>query len=200
MADINGKTYTGGYSGLTHADISSYLGRTLTTAEQTLCTALILQGELYFARATNRNYLTTSNYTETFNAGETLYYPANFTINEIQSISLDGTKVYEKGGSSNSYVLNTDFFVFDDCIKFETIPQSISDNRNALIIVYSIDNCFGSDAKLAIQLWVVDFFISRETGGKSMANFSAGGLAQTFLDNVPKYIEGIVHSYRKYNV
>lgn len=200
MADQKGNQFIGGYSGLVHGDISAYVGKTLTSAEQSLVTDLISVAELYFAKQTNRNYLTTSTYFDTFNAGAVSYNPSNFPIKEVTKITLDGETIYQKTPALGTLVLGTDFFVFDDCVEFDEIQYSVVDNRNALVIYYTIDDVFNDDAKMALKLWVAEFFLNRETGGKDLSSENAGGISMNFTSNVPDYMKSVINAYRKYNV
>lgn len=199
MADQKGNQFIGGYSGLTHADVSGYIGRTLTVGEQTLVTSLISYAELFFAKATNRNYKTSQNYYDVFDAGVSNYVPSNFPVNEVEKIELDGVAEYTKGVTSD-LVLNTDFFVYDDWIKFAVAPNSTEDNRQALKITYTIGSIFNADAKFALLMWVANYFLNRETGGKDLTSQNAGGISLSFTSNVPDYITRVINSYRKYNI
>ena len=201
MADQKGNQYISGFSGLAHADVSGYIGKTLTSAEQTLVGSLITMAEMYFCQQTHRNFLATSTtYYDIFNGGLVSYTPSNFPIKEVTKITLDGNIVYEKGGSSNKIVLGRDFFVFNDSIQFDLLQESTVDNRNALIIYYSIDTSFNADAKFALLLWVSNFFLNREMGGKDLSTLNAGGMTQQFTQNVPDYIKTVINSYKKYDI
>lgn len=200
MADQKANQYIKGFSGLTHADISAFVGKTLTVAEQTLCTTLIEMAEIYFCDKTHRNYLTTPTYYDIVNAGLGSYTPSNFPIKEVTKITLDGTTIYQKSPALGTLVLGTDFFVFDDCVEFDSPEYSSVDNRNAMVIYYTIDTAFGADAKMALQLWVANFFLNREMGGKDLASLNAGGMTQQFITNVPDYIESVVNLYIKHNI
>lgn len=195
-----GNQYIKGFSGLTYSDIQALTGLTLSAGEQTLAALLIESAEFYFCKSTNRNYLTTVDYTDVRDAGYKKYHTSNFPIKEIVKIQLDGVTLYEKGGTSNTLVLNTDFWVFDDHIIFDQIPYSVTNNYNALVFTYNIYACFNTDAKLALLQWVSDLFLNRETAGKSTTSFSSSGISENFANNIPDYVTKIINLYKKYEI
>lgn len=202
MADLNGKLYKSGYSGLTYSDIAAFLSKTLIGAEQTLITALIADIEDYLCRATRRNFFiadgTTDKYVETVDAGLDRYYLTNGPIKEVLQISVNGTDWYLKGGGSNKLTLGTDFFVYEDKVVFENVPYSSIDDRRAMKIYYTIEQFWGNDVKLAIKRWVSDLFLAREYGGASIKRFNVQGFSMDFDEtSLPTYIKSVVDSYRR---
>jgi len=199
MAEQKGNIPIGGYSALTHADISAFIGRTLTSAEQSLVTTIIAMAEYFFCKATNRNYLTTVDYIDTKTTEKTNIYLSNFPINEVKSITIDDVEVYVKGGSTNTMVLDEDFYVYDDHINFISLPMAFHDKRK-FEIIYTIYTCFMPDAKLVLLEMVSNLFLAREEGGKEATSINAGGLSESFGSNVSDYAKQVINSYRKYNL
>ena len=201
MADVKGRQLMSGFSELTSNDIATYIGRTFTDEENSVCNALIASAEMYFANQTNRNYLVGQNYWEYVDGGTDLFYFANFPIDDIVSIELDGTVIYDIDGESNTLVLDEDFYVYDDRIKFYSRQYSTADSQaQAIKIVYTLGKTFNDDAKLALKLWVANFFLNREMGGKDLSSASVGGISQNFTNNVPELMKTVINSYKRYNV
>jgi len=202
MADINGKLYKSGYSGLTHTDIANFLSKTLSAAEQAVVTSFILDVEDFFCRACRRNFFiadgTTDQYYELVDAGKSKYYLTNGPIKEILKITVNSTDWYVKGGSNNKLTLGTDFFVYENHVLLETVPYSSTDDRRALKVYYTIEQFWGSDLKLAITRWVSALFLSREYGGSTIKRFNVQGLSIDFDENgLPNYVNAITESYRR---
>ncbi len=201
MADLNGKLYKSGYSGLTHSDIAAFISKTLSAPEQAVVTALIADIEDFLCRACRRNFFvpdgTTDKYYETVDAGNETLRLLNLPIKEILKITVNGTDWYVKG-SGNQPVLGTDFFVYEDKVVFETVPYSSVDDRRALAVYYTIEQFWGSDIKLAIKRWVSDIFLAREYGGNSVSRFNVQGFSMDFnTTSLPQFIQAVVDSYRR---
>ncbi len=202
MADLNGKLYKSGYSGVTHTDIANFLSKTLSAPEQSVVTALIADVEDFFCRACRRNFFlpdgTTDKYYETVDAGKDKYYLTNGPIKEVLKITVNDIDWYVKDGGSNKLVLGTDFFVYENQIQFESSPYSTINDRRAMKIYYSIEAFWGSDLKLAIKRWASDLFLSREYGGTSVKRFNVQGFSIDFDENgLPNYVNAIVSSYKR---
>lgn len=203
MADQKGNLFLSGYTGLTHSDIANFTGKTLSAAEQTQVTSLIASIEDYISRQCRRNfvYATGGNdqsYFDTLDAGQDKYYLFNFPIKEVIKITVDDVIKYEKNGGSNTLVLGKDFFVYDNYVKFATIPYSTSDNRNALKIYYYIYQFWGEDIKLAVKQWVSDLILNREYAGKPLTSLNANGFSLNFdTDSIPSYIKSLIDQYKQ---
>lgn len=202
MADINGKLYKSGYSGLTQADVAAFISKTLSAPEQTVVTSLIADIEDFICRACRRNFFiadgSTDQYYEIVDAGKEEYYLTNGPIKEILKITVNSTDWYVKGGSSNKLTLGTDLFVYENKVLFETVPYSSINDRRAMTIYYSIEQFWGGDLKLAIQRWVAETFLAREYGGSSPSRFNVQGFSLDFnTANLPDYIQSVVESYRR---
>jgi len=202
MAAKKGNLFYSGYSGITAAQVGDFLGKTLSATEQSIVNSLVSSIELFLAKKCRRNFkydLGSDTYEETFDAGNVRYFFHNFPIKEVTKITIDSTDVYVKGGGSNQYALGTDFFVYDDCIVFETvIPTSSNNDRRALKIQYSIEQFWGDDVILAIKQWVAQIFTTKEYGGKNATSFNFSGYSINFSDSeIPEYVKEIISSYKK---
>lgn len=202
MADLNGKLYKGGYSGLTYSDIAAFLSKTLSASEQTVVTALIADIEDYLCRACRRNFFiadgTTDNYYEVLDAGQDCYRPHNVPIKEITKINVDGTDWYVKGGSSNRLVLGTDFFVYESKVEFYVPPIASTYFKRKLTLYYSLDQFWGNDLKLAIMRWVSEIFLTREYGSAAVTRMNVQGFLMDFDPATnPTYIRSVIDSYRR---
>lgn len=202
MADINGKLYKSGYSGLTQADVAAFISKTLSSTEQTVVTALIADIEDFMCRACRRNFFivdgTTDQYYEIVDAGQETVYFTNTPIKEILKISVNSTDWYVKGGNNNRLILGTDFFVYENKIFFESITYSSINDRRAMTIYYTIEPFWGSDLKLAIKRWVSELFLTREYGTNSVTRMNIQGFLMDFnTADLPTYIESVIESYRR---
>ena len=202
MADQKAKIYLSGWSLVTHSDVSSLLGKTLSTAEQTLITSLIKQVELYICRQCNRQFKLSQTYYETVDAGKSRYDVCNIPILAVTKITVDGNTKYEASGEDNSLTLNQDFFVYDDYVEFATLVSSSVDNRNAMVLYYTIDEFWGEEVKLAITRFVSDLFVNREYATNRVQSIGiSGGLNLTFdTKSVPAALQEIIDAFRLQNV
>jgi len=201
MANKNATLYYSGYSGITAQAVADFLGKTLTTTEQNIISSLISSIELFLAQKCRRNFkydLGNDYYEEIFDAGFEKYYFHNFPVKEVAKITIDDSDVYIKGGGSNLYELNKDFFVYRDYIIFRTIPQSSKDNSQALKISYNIEKFWGEDVELGIKQWVSQIFSQKEYGGKNISSFNFAGLSLSFNQGeIPEYIKALIRTYKK---
>jgi hypothetical protein len=205
MADLNGKLYKSGYSGLTHTDIAAFFSKTLSATEQSVVTNLIAEIEDFLCRACRRNFFlpdgTTDKYYEEMDAGQDKVYVTNGPIKEVLKITVNDVDWYVKGGGSNKLVLGTDFFVYEHKIIFETVPYSSIDDRRAMKIYYTIEPFWGAEVKLAIKRWVAEVFLAREYGGSAPKQFNVQGFSLALDENnLPSYLKSIIGSYRRVRV
>lgn len=203
MANINGRLFQSGFSGVTHADISALTGRTLSASEQSLCTSLISALEAHIARLCDRNLKAsdTDLYYETFDAGRSKYYPFSYPLKAIALIKVDGVTIYDKDGSSNQLTLGRDFFVYPSKVVFDPPRNSSVDNRLAMQIYYTIENIVGEDLKLAIKQYVSEIFLNREQAGKSTSSINVAGVSLNFdSTSLPNYLKSVIASYRKIHI
>lgn len=197
--------YWSGYTGLTYNDVQTFLGKTLTTAEQTLVTSIIAVKEVEFAKRCKRNFLDldTTYYSEKHDAGQSKIYTKNFPINEVKKIVLDGTiTLYDKTLSSNQYTLGVDFAVSPVAIIFNTVPYSLKNfNTLALTIEYDISDVLNEDIKDIIKKMVAVEFCSKQYGGITPTSLNANGISISFgIDGFTKEIESAVHRYRAFTL
>ena len=203
MADLNGKLYKSGYSGLTYSDIAAFLAKTLSAPEQAVVTALIADIEDVLCRSCRRNFFipdgTTDSYYETVDSGQETLRLYNLPIKEIVKFTIDDDlDLYVKGDSDNEYRLGRDFFVYEDKVVFATVPYSSIDDRRALTIHYTIEQFWGNDVKLAIKRWVSELFITREYGSNAVSRINVQGFLMDFnTSDLPNFVQSVVDSYRR---
>jgi len=194
-----------GYTALTYSDIQTFLGKTLTTAEQSLVTSIIAVKEVEFAKRCKRNFLdsSTNYYVEKVDAGQQKIYLRNFPIHEVLKISLDGTIVlYDKTQSTNQYTLGVDFAVSPVALIFNTVPYSMKNfNVMALSIEYDIETVVNEDIKDIIKKMVAVEFCSKQYGGITPTSLNANGIQISFgVDGFTKEIESAVYRYRAFTL
>lgn len=197
---IDAKVFQTGWSGLGANDIASFLGKTLTTEEESVVNSLISSVERFICSQCNRQFKDGVVYEEILDAGKGRYDLFNYPINEITSIYLDGNVKYDKNSSDNDWELNDDFFVYDDYVIFDSDVDTNSavDNHRALKIEYSIKKFWGDDVLLAIKRFVGELFSQREFGGKVVNSFSVGGNTISFnASEIPEYLQVIIRTYKK---
>lgn len=198
MADKNGKLYHTGWSGVDASLVGSFIGRTLTAGETTILSTIVPALETTILTSIGRNLLDTStdSYYEIRDAGASRYRLFNYPIKEVTKITLDGVTVYQKGVTS-TWVLNTDFWVDEQTIDFDVSTESGVDNRNALVIYYTIE-AIGQDAKLALLQWASELILNREFAGKKLSNLSNNGVSMAFdTSTIPDYVQKVVDNYLK---
>lgn len=202
MANQKALLYLSGWSGLGHADISALVGKTLSSAEQTLCGTLIQSVELHICQNTRRQFkISDTTYYETLDAGKRQYRLQNFPVSAVTKITLDGNIIYgNEDADDDTLTLGTDLFVYEDGrVIFGTSQSSGVDNRNALVIYYTIDQFWGEDAKLAVKRWVADMLLSREYGTKAVNSIDiSGGLSMSFdSKSIPDYVNAVISNYKQ---
>jgi len=203
MADQKARIYLSGWSSLTHTDISSLVGKTLSSAEQSLLTTLIAELELTICRRCNRQFKYSSQtYYETVNAGEEKYFLKSIPVLAVTKITLDGSTIYELNGNNNTLTLNQDFFVFRNYVQFASVQSSSVDNRNALVIYYTLEQFYGDEIKLAMKRYLAELFLQREYGTKPVQSLGiSGGLDISFDSRaIPDYLEKVINFHKLRNV
>lgn len=205
MADKNPRLPQTGWSGLAHADIATYLDRTLNANEQATATSLIKSIETFIEGKCNRPfrvYSGSDSYAETFNIDGFEYFLIGTPIASIVSISVGGTEVYNASNEvgSNTIELDDDFFLYDDYIEFDYMP-SYNEARKGLVINYQITQFWDEDVLLAIKRFVAEKVSEMQYGGKTVNNLSQSGESVGFdAKDLPMYIKDIVSIYRKANI
>ena len=193
--------YTG-FSGVTHADISSFLGKSLSTAEQTLVGQLVLMIEDYIVHECRKNFYyvdgsTDQSYQEFLDGGEEEYILSNYPIKEVLKIIIDGVTKYEKGVASQ-WTLGTDFFVYPYKILFE---QATDSEYRGLEIDYTIKKFWGDDVKFGIIQWIAEIVTSKEYGGRDVTSANVDGLSLSFnTKKLPDYISNLIARYKRYAI
>lgn len=203
MADTKSRPYLSGWSGLTYTDIANLVGKTLTATEQNVITDLITSIELFICNQTNRQFKYSGmTYYETVDAGKFEYLTANFPINVISKITVDGNIKYQVDGVNNVLTLGTDLFVYEDHIRITQLIPSAIDNSQAMKIYYSISQFWGADVTLAIKRLVADLFLSKEYGTKGVTSIGISGGLNLSFDNISiaNYLKAIINQYRAFNV
>jgi len=171
--------YQTGYSGLTQADIATFLKRTLTTDEQTLVTSLITEVERSLCQMTNRQFKSGVDYYEEFGSGHSNFDLANVPVSSLTTIEVDGVDV------TANYDLAEDYWVMDELyIKFQS-PITSADLYTGVKLTYQIRQFWGEDVKLLLKKWISYEFLNSENAGVGVSNFGFSDLNKTF--NVSQY-------------
>lgn len=207
MAEIRSNSIQTGYTGLTYADIVSFLGVTVELSEQMEIESFIKAYEASLVKLCNRNFAHGDEtvYFDTYDMdGRDTFYTYNYPIKEVQKIIIDGATYYEKDGTSNIYTLDTDFYNATDSVTFETLLTLRK--RQAMKIYYTIDQFWDDDVVLGLKQWVSELQQNKQYVGKDVRKFSFASYAVEFgniatsaelKSKVPPYILDVVSYYRK---
>src|SRR6266540_5220701 len=94
---------------ITLSDVTTFINApSLTTPQQNQVTAIIPAVEAFLETACNRTWNVTAEQTETFDGGQTVYFPKHTPITTVGSITDDGVTQVE----------NTDFYTYPTYIRF----------------------------------------------------------------------------------
>jgi hypothetical protein len=200
--------YRTGFSGVSASDVGNFLNVSLTTAETSVISELILDAEDALMRDCRRNFQvkddsdTDIEYKATANANINLFYTYNYPIKKVTRIDVDGVQKYDSENESTyDYRLGEDFFVENYRIEFDTILQSSKDVRNSVIIYYTLEDFWGRDIKTYIKKYAAQEFMNREYGGKKVNNFNIPQLSVGFDSNsLKKDYAKILKRYKKVNL
>ena len=196
MPAVDARIYQSGYSGLTYTSIQSFLKRTFTSAEQTLVASLIVDAEIMLCELTNRQFKYTSQeYYETLNGGFLKFMPFATPVSTLAGVTIDGVDV------TDNYTLNTDYFVYDNYIVFESPLVSATDNRNAVKLTYTLRQFWGKDVENLLKKWVSLEFLSSENGGAKVDRFNFGNLSQDINhEALQKELDKLVFRYTDFEI
>lgn len=195
MSAVFAKTFYTGYSNITSADIASYLKRTFTEAELALTDEIIASVESELANKCNRNFDTSLTYYETFNSGFTRVMLYNTPINSLKDIYIDGVK------KTSLYVLNTDYFIYENMLVFITPITGTNYPYNAVKIEYDIVKFWGEDVTNLIKKWVAYEFLNSENAGVGVKSMSFDTLSQDFdLATFNKQKEDLIFRYTNFEI
>lgn len=195
MPDQVGNIYLTGFSGVVQADIAAFLGKTLTSAEQTLATSLILSCEMYLCQKCRRQFKP-GTYFDIVNSNQSSYQLSNAPISAITDFKLDGVSVY------SDYVLGTDYS-FDDnrFVLINSQLQPANSSFRSLKVFYTIDKFWGEDVLLAIKMWVGNLMLNREYAGKDVKSISSSGFNLSFdSETIPGYFKSVIDTYKLYSI
>jgi hypothetical protein len=170
---------------LTNADVALLLNVTLNSDGEALIDAIIPAVEdyakSYCGRQWNRG---TGNITETFDGGNGYLFPSSTPIDEIVSITEDGSAI-DAG----------DIYNYGTHIRLAYIP---SPGLRRIVVTYKSNNPLPNDLKHALIRWTADIFKAAEDAGKTVKSIGVGPLKVDFLaqDGIPSYVEMVLNRYR----
>jgi hypothetical protein len=194
MASVDGKLFQTGFTGLQDSDIERFLQRKLNADQKIIITDLIKEIEYDFASQCNRNFDPAEIYYETFDSIISRVMLYNTPLATLSKIYVDGVDV------TSQYVLNTDYWVFENEIGFLT-PVVSQSGYNGVKLEYTIKQFWGDDVIRAIKKMVARNFLTSADGGLNQQTTSFSNISQSFdLAGFEKEWENIIFRYTNFNI
>jgi hypothetical protein len=195
VVPVDATLFQTGYSEVSYSDVAVYLKRTFLLNDQKLVTKLIQKKEYELASRCNRNFNITKAYEETLNSQFTEFHPINYPISSLYKITIDGVD------KTSSYILNTNYWVYENKIKFLVPVVSSHYQYNSIVIDYYIKQFWGYDVVDYITKAVAYDFLKSENGGIALRQMGFSDINQVFdVDNFNKEQEDIIFRYTSFNV
>ena len=170
---------------ITTTDVINGLNLQNLSATATSALAAIIAGVEQAAEAhCNRTWSATTQQIETFDGGQTVYFPTKGPISTITSITVDGT------------ALSTDeIYNYGTHIRLE---YATTRGYRNVVITYTPAESLPNDVKLALIQWAGQLFKAAEDGGKTLERARIGEVEMWYAakDGMPQSVKEVLDRHR----